>query len=76
MAKKKNRLKFYSRNLEKSIIKNKSLIRERLKYTFQVLGILFLIIGLSNPKVGTKLEEVKREGIEMVIALDLSNSTM
>ena len=73
---KKNRLKFYSRNLEKSIIKNKSLIRERLKYTFQVLGILFLIIGLSNPKVGTKLEEVKREGIEMVIALDLSNSML
>ena len=74
-CKRKNRLKFYSRNLEKSIIKNKSLIRERLKYTFQVLGILFLIIGLSL-KVGTKLEEVKREGIEMVIALDLSNSML
>ena len=55
---KKNRLKFYSGNLEKSLIKNKSSIRERIKYTFQILGILFLIIGLAL-KVGTKLEEVK-----------------
>lgn len=73
---KKNRLKFASQHLEESLRKNKSENREKIKYLFQLLGILFLIIALSNPKVGTKLEEVKREGIEMVIALDLSNSML
>jgi len=73
---KKNRLKFASQKLDGDLRRNKSEKREKIKYLIQFLGILFLIIGLSNPKVGTKLEEVKREGIEMVIALDLSNSML
>ena len=73
---KKNRLKFVSQNLEKSLRKNKSENREKIKYLFQLLGVLFLVIGLSNPQLGTNVEEVKREGIEMVIALDLSNSML
>ena len=31
-------------------------------------------IGIANPQIGTKLEEVKREGIDLMIALDVSNS--
>ncbi len=73
---KKNRLKFASKNLHIYIRKNKSDYREKIKYLFQFLGILFLIIGLSNPKLGTRLEEVKRQGIEIVIALDVSNSML
>ncbi|MEI6817591.1 MAG: VWA domain-containing protein [Bacteroidota bacterium] len=33
-----------------------------------------VIIGIADPQVGTKLEEVKREGIDIVIAIDVSNS--
>lgn len=33
-----------------------------------------LVIGLANPQIGTKLEEVKREGVDVIIALDVSNS--
>ena len=33
-----------------------------------------LVIGIANPQLGTKLEESKREGIDVVIALDVSNS--
>ena len=29
-----------------------------------------LIIGLVNPKMGTKIETVKREGIDIVFAID------
>jgi len=41
-----------------------------------VLIFSLLIIGLSNPQVGTKMEEVKREGVDLIIAIDLSNSMM
>jgi Ca-activated chloride channel homolog len=34
----------------------------------------FLILGLANPQIGTKMEEVKREGVDVIIALDVSNS--
>jgi len=33
-----------------------------------------LVVGLANPQIGTKLEEVKREGVDVIIALDVSNS--
>lgn len=33
-----------------------------------------IVIGLANPQIGSKLEEVKREGVDIMIALDLSNS--
>lgn len=46
------------------------------KRFFLVLGITALIIGIANPQVGTKYEEVKREGFELMICLDISNSMM
>jgi Ca-activated chloride channel family protein len=47
-----------------------------LKYILRILAVFFLILGLSNPKIGTNLKEVKRDGIEIIIALDLSNSML
>ena len=34
----------------------------------------FLVLGLVNPQIGTRLEEVKMEGVDIYIALDVSNS--
>ena len=44
--------------------------------SLSILIFTFLIIGLSNPKIGTKMEEVKREGVDLMIAVDLSYSMM
>ena len=42
---------------------------------FIVFGALGLVmLGIANPQIGTKLEEVKREGVDIMIALDVSNS--
>ncbi|HOD10672.1 MAG TPA: VWA domain-containing protein, partial [Flavobacterium sp.] len=41
-----------------------------------LLGLTFLIIGLVNPKIGTKLETVKREGIDIIFAVDVSKSML
>ena len=39
-------------------------------------GMLFIILTLGRPQIGTKLEEVKREGVDIIIALDVSLSMM
>jgi Ca-activated chloride channel family protein len=44
------------------------------KFILTALAFVFLVIGLANPQLGTKLEEIKREGVDIVIALDVSNS--
>jgi len=45
-----------------------------LKKILLVLALFFGIIAMVNPKIGTKLVEAKREGIDIAIALDLSRS--
>jgi Ca-activated chloride channel family protein len=50
--------------------------RPVVKYIIQILALLALIIGIARPQFGSKLREVKREGVEIMIALDVSNSMM
>lgn len=47
-----------------------------LKLVLYVLALVFLLLGLANLQYGTKTEEVKREGIDLIIALDVSNSML
>lgn len=37
-------------------------------------ALALLVVGLANPQIGTRLEEVKQEGIDLFIALDVSLS--
>jgi len=48
--------------------------KRSIKYFLLLASLMFLILGLANPQIGTKLEEVKREGVDIMIALDVSNS--
>jgi Ca-activated chloride channel family protein len=41
-----------------------------------LFAILLLIIALVNPKMGTKLDTVKRQGIDIVFAVDVSKSML
>jgi len=45
-----------------------------LRFILFLIAIIFLIFGLVNPQIGSKLEEMKREGSDIVICLDVSNS--
>jgi len=47
-----------------------------IKFSLWILATGVLILALARPQFGTKLSEVKRKGIEMIIALDVSNSMM
>lgn len=44
------------------------------KYIVFVAAVIFLVVGLANPQIGTRLEEVKQEGVDLFIALDVSYS--
>ena len=50
--------------------------RRRYKAAITVAGLALLILSLAGPQVGTRLREVNREGIDLVIALDVSLSMM
>ena len=74
--KKKTQKKFADLALLKRLTPNKSNFKSTLKLLFFLLGITFLTLGLVNPKIGTKLETVKREGVDIVFALDVSKSML
>jgi Ca-activated chloride channel family protein len=44
------------------------------KFVLYVIAFGFLIIGIVNPRIGTKLENVKRKGADLMVCLDVSNS--
>jgi Ca-activated chloride channel family protein len=71
---KKARKRFAEVALLEQLMPNASNVRFGLKFSFFLLAFTFLILGLANPQIGTKLEEVKREGIDLIVALDVSNS--
>jgi Ca-activated chloride channel family protein len=48
----------------------------RTKFFLLVGAWICLIIGLANPQIGSKYEEVKRQGVDLIIALDVSNSML
>lgn len=71
---KQARNQFAESELMEQLMPRYSNLKYRLKFSFFLLGYTLLLIGIANPQIGTKLEEVKREGIDLIIALDVSNS--
>jgi Ca-activated chloride channel family protein len=53
-----------------------SSFRTALRFTLWMVALVLVIVALARPQYGTKLAEVKRKGIEIIIALDVSNSMM
>ncbi len=50
--------------------------RRRWKAAAIVGSVLLLAVALAGPRYGTKLREVKREGVDLMIALDVSSSML
>lgn len=68
--------KFGDLTLLKKLSPNKSLFKSVLKVVVLSLAFGCLAIALVNPKIGTKLETVKREGVDIVFAVDVSKSML
>jgi len=50
--------------------------KQVLKVSLLLLAFIFLVVGLADPQIGTRLEEVKRKGVDIFIALDVSKSML
>jgi len=74
--KKRTQKKFTNHSLIQKLSPEKSTFKSVLKISVLCLGLAFLIIALANPKMGTKLETVKRQGVDIVFALDVSKSML
>jgi Ca-activated chloride channel homolog len=53
-----------------------SLRKRIIKITLFLLGFCFMILALCNLQTGSKLKEVKREGADVIVCLDVSNSML
>lgn len=73
---KRTQKKFATNGLLKKLAPNRSIFKSVLKFLVLSLAIFCLSVALVNPKIGTKLETVKREGVDIVFALDVSKSML
>lgn len=76
IARKRALRKFGQENILKELMPYSSKNRPGLKFLILMLALAFFIGGIARPQFGSKLKKVKREGVELIIALDVSNSMM
>lgn len=58
------------------LMPNASSSRPGWKFTIALVALTFIIIAAARPQFGSKLQNIKRKGVEVIIALDVSNSMM
>ena len=73
---KRNLRKFGDPSLLKEMMPDVSKYRPTIKFCLLLSAITILIFMIARPQVGSKISHEKREGIEVLIALDISNSMM
>ncbi len=68
--------KFGDMELMKSLMPGVSNGRQIVKFTLMLLALTGAILVMARPQFGSKLETVKKRGVEVMIALDISNSML
>jgi Ca-activated chloride channel family protein len=79
----------YRRSLSKKLIRRlgqeslvtqlmpeRSVSRPLLKHLLLIISYSMLVVATARPQYGARMEEVKKEGVEVIIALDVSNSML
>ena len=74
--KKKALMRFGNVNTMASLMPYVSKRRGWVKLILLCLALFFLAVGLSRPQIGASVREVKSRGVEVIIALDVSNSML
>ena len=73
---KKSIRKYFDLNTIKFLSPEISNSKPLLKFIIISFALLMLVISLVNPKIGTELKTVKREGVDIVFAIDVSKSML
>ena len=74
--KKKAQKAFADSALLRRLSPDRSNFKLWLKWILLSAVVVLLCIALANPKIGTKIETVKREGVDIVFAIDVSKSML
>ena len=74
--KRKTKRLYASAELLKRLSPDQSRFKAVLKLVVLAMAVVCFCIALVNPKVGTKLETVTREGVDIVFAIDVSKSML
>lgn len=67
---------FASSKMFATLCSNKSTSKGIFRFILMCFALLFVVIALVNPQLGTKTKNVKREGIDIVFAIDVSKSML
>ncbi|MBV5312858.1 MAG: VWA domain-containing protein [Prolixibacteraceae bacterium] len=67
---------FGQKDILSVLMPNVSNGRPILKFIILMLALASIIVAIARPQFGSKLKTEKRKGIELIIALDVSNSMM
>ena len=73
---KKSLARFGDVNLLRALTDGVSKQKPRMKFVLQVVALVCLIVAGARPQFGSKLQNVKKEGIEVMVCLDISNSML
>ena len=68
--------RFGDETLVKEIMPSRSASKGWVKVTLFAVAFFFFTIGLSRPQIGAKLKEHQTKGVEIMLALDVSNSML
>lgn len=74
--KKRNLKRFGDWKIIKILMPDASLSKQYLKFGLLLTALALFIFMIAGPQFGSKLETVKKQGIEVVICLDVSNSML
>lgn len=50
--------------------------KRNIKFILQIIALVSMIVAGARPQFGSKLETVKKEGVEVMVCLDISNSML
>lgn len=75
-ARKKALSRLGNPELVQRLMPERSPVRLRNKNILFIIGFFFIIIALANPQWGTKTQAVRRQSIDIIFALDISQSMM
>lgn len=73
----KNKLqKAFGAKISPWLSQSVSYSRARFKFCIQMVALLFMIVALARPQLGQNQQEVKSEGVELMILADVSESML
>jgi len=76
LSKKRNLRQFGESDLIRALMPDASRFRYNLKFVLTILATGLLVVALAGPQFGSRLVDAKQRGLEIIFALDVSNSMM